>query len=327
MSSHRSRRPRLTWSRVGLYPSPRHPCENVTLPSKLAFDQPEPIQSFEQLQKLEDSYRDERDRWIFRGLSSAEQDLRDELAPSMDRAFVRLGLIRNDSENGALKWEDRLLREFQRHFFRYSHRTPKLEDRVEWLAIMRHYGAPTRLLDWTYSFWVGVFFAMDRAKVGKEAVLWALPLDQWHALLNRTRPSLVERIRKIAPTPDLSLEDVKRRQHDIILYEDNKQGVWPVNPFFLNERLAAQQGLFLLPTDLRQSFVENLAEMQDSANGSPHLRRMPILLDRDNLAAVYRHLFRINVTKTTLFPGLEGFAEHLAFRLVMPEHFRGAEAL
>jgi hypothetical protein len=29
--------------------------------------------------------------------------------------------------------------------------TPDQDDWLEWIALMQHYGAPTRFLDWTYS--------------------------------------------------------------------------------------------------------------------------------------------------------------------------------
>src|SRR5438093_2893211 len=35
---------------------------------------------------------------------------------------------------------------------------------LEWLALMQHYGAPTRLLDFTYSFWIALFFAFEEAE-------------------------------------------------------------------------------------------------------------------------------------------------------------------
>jgi hypothetical protein len=46
--------------------------------------------------------------------------------------------------------------------------------RLEWLALMRHYGAPTRLLDWTYSLYVALFFSLAESNVKKPATVWAL---------------------------------------------------------------------------------------------------------------------------------------------------------
>ena len=38
------------------------------------------------------------------------------------------------------------------------------DNRLEWLALMQHYGAPTRLLDFTRSPYVACFFALEELK-------------------------------------------------------------------------------------------------------------------------------------------------------------------
>jgi hypothetical protein len=50
------------------------------------------------------------------------------------------------------------VREFQRHFHRYTDVLVAPEDLTRWLALMQHHGAPTRFLDCSYSFWVALFF-------------------------------------------------------------------------------------------------------------------------------------------------------------------------
>src|SRR5687767_7125024 len=52
-------------------------------------------------------------------------------------------------------------REFERraHFYLAPQHVPR--DTVEWLALMQHYGAPTRLLDFTRSPYIASYFSIE----------------------------------------------------------------------------------------------------------------------------------------------------------------------
>jgi hypothetical protein len=52
---------------------------------------------------------------------------------------------------------------------------PPTRDKVAWIHLAQHYGLPTRLLDWSLSPLVALFFAVDKAKHhDKDGCLWAL---------------------------------------------------------------------------------------------------------------------------------------------------------
>ena len=46
------------------------------------------------------------------------------------------------------------------------------EDDFEWMALMQHHGAPTRLIDFTWSPYVAAFFALERTLA--DGVVWAV---------------------------------------------------------------------------------------------------------------------------------------------------------
>src|SRR5712692_5755291 len=93
------------------------------------------------------------DKWYFRG------GLPDwSLETSIERAFKDWNLPLRD----AARTELLLLRDFKRAYrLSADNQPPQTDDTLGWLALMQHHGAPTRLLDWTYSPFVAAYFAME----------------------------------------------------------------------------------------------------------------------------------------------------------------------
>ncbi|MBI2985566.1 MAG: FRG domain-containing protein [Deltaproteobacteria bacterium] len=104
--------------------------------------------------------------WIFRGVSDPGLPL----ASKLERACKSMGIPLSK----AAHFEAGLMREFRRRYHLYSSHVPNVTDDVQWLAVMQHYGSPTRLLDWTYSVYVAAYFGLERAQ--KNAVVWKINL-------------------------------------------------------------------------------------------------------------------------------------------------------
>src|SRR5262249_22734873 len=175
----------------------------------------------------------------------------------------------------------------------------------EWLALMQHHGAPTRLLDWTYSLHVATHFALSKAARTESADMEVWMIDtEWC----RNASSLAC---EVAGKPARSLDhwpiqsDFEEQASVELLDPDRPLSVWPINPFRLNERLTLQKGVFLAVGHPTESFVTNLRALSGHEEMSNVAR---FIVPHSQIAELGQDLDDANVTEATLFPGLDGFA-------------------
>lgn len=266
-------------------------------------------------------------KWIFRG-DRLKDDPNDCLETHLEKAFGLYGVEADDDKK---KHERKLIRTFQRKAALYLEHEPDKDDVLEWLAIMRHHGAPTRLLDWVYSFYTAVYFALNENEKG---VVWAFDAST----INRPEP-VVKRI--------CGEEDGFRKFSQALLYYMKKcdflgiqaegdklidlaitchlmnypiKCVYPVNPFRLNKRLSVQQGLFLMPGDITKSFAENLIETFGGFEKTKkYLWRVKITPNtKEDRNKILEKLKDMNISNEALFPGLDGFAKSVGEGLAFP---------
>lgn len=259
--------------------------------------------------------------WIYRGERSDRYDLSTSLEREMKSFDVPLA-------NKARMTEYNLLRQFKRRLHHYTTDVPNKHDTVEWLALMQHYGAPTRLLDWTYSFWVAVYFAIESA-TEDECRVWALKLDAFdrEALSKGTLKSENKLVKEFytklrVMMKDSLMDEPWLKQSAIVEYllSHPRPLVFSVNSFRQNERLTIQQGVFLMPGDVSKSFECNLTAHR---NLQDKLKKIKIKCNSEIRKNVLLNLYRMNINRASLFPGLTGFAESLRTRLALPELMRG----
>jgi len=91
---------------------------------------------------------------------------------------------------------------------------------------------------------------------------------------------------------------------------DKCKFVKPENPLHLNERLTTQQGVFLCPGNLGDTFVDNLKAMPDW-DSEGNIVKLSLSLVKEGAIEFVRHLKNMNLGFAALFPGLDGFDRHL----------------
>ena len=164
--------------------------------------------------------------WIFRGERKVKRDPK----TTLERACNRLAIRK--TRRGV---EERLFREFRRNYHHYSTHVPKLETVLEWLSLMQHHGAPTRLLDFTYSIYIAAYFATEAND--KDCAIWAL--DSRWAL--RRAASLLRKGKKCDQALDQMMKPFQEGDEKAVkpLFSEKPYvcAAWPINAFRLNQRL------------------------------------------------------------------------------------------
>ncbi len=207
--------------------------------------------------------------WAFRGHADADWPLTSTLTRTLIERRIKPTLWEAQ--------EERSLRIFKRKAHHFLERTPEEDEEFEWLALMQHHGAPTRLLDFTWSPYVAAFFALESGT--KDAAIWAID----------------PRTLGFIATKDVRGPLAKKRR--VLVGE----------PRLMNQRLTAQSGTFAVPWRLHTPVDEQLRRQH---RGVRVIARfiLPRTTIRDT---ALRELYRMNISYATLFPGLDGLAQSM----------------
>jgi len=230
--------------------------------------------------------------WTFRGQADAAWPLE----TSLTRYLRTFG----GPSNGWRERERHILHTFKRKAHLLLPETPEEGETLEWLALMQHHGAPTRLLDFSWSPYVAAFFALERATAN--AAIWAIcsgpKVPNYRgfyisAILNRLMG--VEDANGLAPK---HRRPAARRDIPHAMLGE---------PVLMNQRMITQAGTFLIPSRRIDVPVDSLLPGSFVLKLTLHTSR----LRRETMTSLYS----MNINNGALFPGVDGFARSLAFEL------------
>lgn len=257
--------------------------------------------------------------WAFRGQSDSDWGLKTK--------FEREGKQNKLNTYFYSVCESNVITGFKRQAGQYIQNLPAPNNTLDWLAIIQHYGGPTRLLDFTYSFYVATFFAIQHAS--SNSAVWSLNINYLLKRDNEFKSEIwkinyQDMIKKYGERLNNSIDFKPSDQAD--------ESVCIVEPFIQEKRLSIQQGLFLAPTNIEKSFQNNLAttinktsddfsdnnlteitiDQLENLKGED-LFLLKVILSKDIKYEVIDQLRNMNISDATLFPGIDGFTRSLSY--------------
>lgn len=259
--------------------------------------------------------------WGFRGHESRKW----KLTPTIHRFKNRGPLSRPENIWHREYW---MLKQFQRRAHNYTNQLPDFEQKIDWLALMQHYGAPTRLIDFSHSFYVSVFFAFENSY--QDCCIWAVNTDV-------IRQTVANHFKVNTKKENIDLVNQRHIKiaNEYINVSSNEPAkslplVINLEPDRLHERLLTQQGFFLFPLDIKMPFekvlMNTLNHKSDTLEQLESVKYEDFIEEKKKISSyslvkmiipnklhkeVMDDLKNMNITAATLFPGLDGFARSM----------------
>lgn len=237
--------------------------------------------------------------FVYRGQADSSW----KLAPSLERI-----LGEGWSAEKVQKFEDFSIQQFKSKFHLYDRENGQPESKLAWLSVMQHHGVPTRLLDFTESPYVALYFAMEAYDPmhKRDLALYAIDyssileksicyLKTENSLFKETRATVVENQDEI---------------FDKVIDKFSYPIVWIAEPRILNARLDKQAGSFLLSGD-RSIRLENVlsSSLYASCDTFKHI------ISADLYEAIFALLRKMNITSKSLYGDLDGLARSIRMQL------------
>jgi FRG domain len=170
------------------------------------------------------------------------------------------------------------------------------------LLLGQHYRLPTRLLDWTASPYVALFFATEEEKhLDAEGVIWCV----YRHKTNKYLSSSLRRALKDQGGELFTLQTLKRRFTEGLHAFDKNRPSAPLwfEPPSIDTRIVNQYAYFSLMPGIETRQCEWFSRHSHTYRGV----RVPSSMKRE----IRRRLDVINITERTIYGGLEGIARWL----------------
>lgn len=183
-----------------------------------------------------------------------------------------------------------------------------LPDLLPRLAHLQHHGVPTRLLDWTESLDVAIYFAVRSLNGANSASIFATDLARFRILDDN-----------ISKAAELDIWSTLTPAQLFFCDRPMEMNWFRISPGLV-PRLDRQQGLFLVPGNPYHSFLENVYSSTQNTIPDNIIYKYVLPTSDEIRNGILRDLdSSVKINKTELFPGGDYDSIHfkdLALRVI-----------
>lgn len=242
--------------------------------------------------------------YIFRGQASADW----KLASSLERILGNTW-----STDSVRRFEDYALDVFRSKFHLYAGENHEPKTRLGWLSLLQHHGAPTRLLDFSESPYVALYFALESLN----PALLQMDGDAAMAIyaLNYTKmmEASIQHIRSNDSAFNETRLTVHAKQDEVfenIVDRFSYPIAWVTEPKQISKRVDLQSGCFLVSGD-KASKIEIVL--------SNHLYNDIDLTKFTIPVSLYGNLFallrKMNITSKSIYGDMHGLCQAIRMEI------------
>ncbi|MCH8878231.1 MAG: FRG domain-containing protein [Chloroflexi bacterium] len=230
--------------------------------------------------------------YVFRGQSDASWPLE----PKLHRSLADGGRLNAPEPAGMLEHENAATMKFKAAA--PIQLPPAVLDSmnadIDWWPVMQHYGVPTRLLDWTESAYLGVYFA-SRASPGIDGALFFFHV-----------PTLARQMKSIFGD-DADLPTGARNVKKAFADPEAPHALYAVErKTALPDRMLLQQSVFTVCRNVSGNHEAILEEALSGLNTASRRLFGKFVIQANQKRDFMRRLRSMNISAESLFPGLDG---------------------
>lgn len=233
--------------------------------------------------------------WVFRGQSDCnwllESTLERILKLQWNKDFIR-------------KIEIFSLLEFQTKAHHYLSKDTTPNTKLGWLSLMQHHGVPTRLLDFSQSPYIALYFAFEcsRRESQSDMAVWAI---DYRAIMKNS----IDFIKRKNSKFDKNYQDTFFQQDQIfedLLDKQEYDILWITEPRYMNFRLERQMGTFLIS-------VNPILKISDLLLNNVLYNKFceKIVISHKLRESLFLFLQKININAKNIYGDIEGLSKDI----------------